>query len=708
MRTIEGIEYKSGQELVDETISMYNDFRDKRYTWASQAQENTEFRLNIQYSKEQEEAIEARGNAAIVNNRIHPAVEMAKALLTSRRPGFNVVGREDSDVKTAKVFSELVKYVWDISDGDSVMRAVIDDYYVKGMGCILAYIDPLADNGKGEVKIRDIDPLNVYIEPNCRDKFCNDGDIIISELTTKREAMSTYYYYKNTIEGANGDWSSDRPIGNNTGSETIFFPEMAESMNIGGLESDDYIRKYERYSHVFFDRFRIYESWTQRELVLTDEEYKEYISKPAWIVNNQVLTDPESVQKVQEEYKMILQQADQQEIPVDEIPELKIEEVTMEELYGMELLEVVKVPVRRVVKSVIFGDKHLYTQIMPVENHLLITLMNIHTRTPYPVADISLAKDMQRYINKIRSLIIAHATTATNMKVLIPTGSIDKEEFEREWARPGVGIEVDMDLGVPVVAQPTPLPSELYNNEAMAKADIDHLLGIYEMMAGNSAAAPHTYKATLAMDEFGQRKIGSKLKDIESALKALGRVIVSLCQEHYTIRKTFRIVQPNNSMTEYAINNKMYDDKSGEISTINDITKGSYDITVVSGSTLPNNRYMELELYMEAYKNGLIDNVEVLKKTDIFDMEGVLERSDMTNQLKGMVQQQQEEIKRLKGDMQTRDRQVKNLSDRVNVEKTKSKLKEAEIQAKHATALYGERLNDQLTMTDKVTKLNNK
>ena len=102
---------------------------------------------------------------------------------------------------------------------------------------------------------------------------------------------------------------------------------------------------------------------------------------------------------------------------------------------------------------------------------------------------------------------------------------------------------------------------------------------------------------------------------------------------------------------------------------MNNITIGKYDVVYVSGSTLPSNRYAELEFYMDAYKNGIIDRQEVLKKTEVFDMEGVMQRTDIIAQLQGQLQQSGEEIKKLKGDLQTRDREAVNLRKKVEVEK---------------------------------------
>ena len=322
--------------------------------------------------------------------------------------------------------------------------------------------------------------------------------------------------------------------------------------------------------------------------------------------------------------------------------------------------------------------------------------MNIHNRTPYPVSDVRMVKDLQEYINKTRSLIVAHATTSTNTKILIPSGSVDMQDFENRWAQPGVAIEVDMDQGAPQPIQPTPLPNTLYQNEQVAKSDIDHALGLYELMQGNSEAAPHTYKATVSLDEFGQRKIKSKLQDIESGLVRIARVAIPIMQQLYQAEKVVRIVQPNNSITEYAINKKLYDDKSGELNVINDISRGAFDVVVITGSTLPTNRFAQLEMYMDAYEKGIIDKQEVLKKTEVFDMEGVLTRTDIVGKLQGELEQASEEIKKLKGDMQTREREVYHAKQRAELEKFKADLDKVSTQGKASGRLFEKRLDDAL------------
>tara|TARA_E500000305_G_scaffold109802_2_gene115780 strand:+ start:1063 stop:3162 length:2100 start_codon:yes stop_codon:yes gene_type:complete len=669
------------KEIVDETKHLFDLYSQKRRTWADHAQEDKEFRLGKQWSLEQKETLEARGQAPVVVNRIHPAVETAKALLTANRPGFRVSPREDSDNKVAQVFNSLLEYCWQISQGETVLRQVVDDYYVTGVGYMLCYQDPLKDDGKGEVCFKDIDPLDVYVDPNSRDRLYDDAEsIIISRLFTREQAKSMYPMYKKAIKNAASDQKSDMPVTTRDDNDQTTWPE-----DVMTREDTDYIRGYERYYKIIVDKFRIFETFSGKEYLFNEMEFESYIQRPVWIVNNKPIFRQEVISKLSSQGMMP-------------------RESSIPELIEMGIIKMVKVQVQRVKQCIIMGDKYLYSRELPTEHYPLVPFMNLHTRTPYPMSDVRLVKNLQEYINKIRSLVIAHATTSTNAKVLIPEGSVDMKEFEEKWAMPGVGIAVDFSEGQPVTVQPTPLPNELYKNEADAKQDIDHQLGLYELMMGNSGAAPQTYKATVAIDEFGQRKIKSKQADIEGGLRRIAEVAIPMMQQLYKTEKVFRIANPNNTTSKYMINKKMVDDKTGEINKFNDITIGKYDVIVVTGSTLPTNRYAQLELYMDAYKNGVIDRQEVLKKTEVFDMEGVMERTDAIGKMEGQIKQQQEELKKLRGDLQTRDREAVALRKKVEVEKFKSNLDKVSNKAQASGTVFEKRLNDAISSISKEIK----
>ena len=689
------------EDIVDTTQKIWKSYSQKRDVWALQAQEDKEFRLGRQWTAEQQRILLERGQAPLVVNRIHPAVEAAKALLTSGKPQFRVSPREDSDNKVAQVFNGLLEYMWYISDGNQALRNVIDDYYVMGMGAMMVYIDPLKDYGRGEVCIKDVDPLDVYIDPNSREKLGDDAEnIIVSRLFTKEQAMQMYPMYKDAIKTAQSDLDTDRPTTSRVDDKGIIFPEDTQTKTDASWgENSEYIRGYERYYKIWVKRFHIKNNVDNTEEVMLEEEMSDYMARPAIRVNGQVITDAEKAKGIIDQLMMKYEQgvqAAEMDDEKDAPPMPQIEELSHADLVEEGLIETVSVPVQRVKMCVIMGDQYLYSRILPVENYPIVFFMNIHNRTPYPVSDVRMVKDMQEYINKTRSLIIAHATTSTNTKILIPSGSVDMQDFENRWAQPGVAIEVDMDQGAPQPIAPTPLPNTLYQNEQIAKTDIDHALGLYELMQGNSEVAPHTYKATVSLDEFGQRKIKSKLQDIEASLVRVARIAIPIMQQLYQAEKVVRIVQPNNSLTEYAINKKLYDDKSGVVNVINDISRGAFDVVVITGSTLPTNRFAQLEMYMDAYEKGIIDKQEVLKKTEVFDMEGVLERTDIVGKLQGELQQASEQIKKLKGDMQTREREVYHARQRAELEKFKADLDKVSTQGKASGRLFEKRLDDAL------------
>ena len=703
------------QDIVTETLDLFDRYSSKRDNWAQHAKEDKEFRLGRQWSKEQRETLESRGQAPIVINRVHPAVESAKAMLTSNRPSFRAAPREDSDNKIAQVMSNLLSYMYDISDGRTVVRQCVDDYYVMGIGFIHVYQDPMMDMGKGEVCFHDVDPLDVYVDPNARSRYFDDAEnIIISKLFTKDQAKKLWPMYKEKIENATSkgaygnanDWNAPATTREDDGE--IQFPE-----DVGRVNDVDYIRGYERYYKVDVPEFRIFEKFSNKEDLLNEEQFAQYMQQKAFMVAGQLMTDANqamqmytqlqqaNVDRHEQELQMMVQ-AGYNRKSIEDFKErgpdkVEFQEIPYEALVQQGQIEVVKVTISRVKQCVIIGDTKLYSRILPLEKYPIVPVMNIHTRTPYPVSDVRMIKGLQEYINKTRSLIIAHATTSTNTKILVPEGSVDMKDFEEKWAQPGVAIPYDPTDGAPMPVQPTPLPNELYQNELTAKNDIDHALGLYEMMMGNAQAAPQTYKATISIDEFGQRKMKSKLADIEAALTRVGQVAIPLIQQLYTSQKTFRVIQPNNSINEYIINKRMVDDKTGEIKVLNDITVGKYDIIVVSGSTLPSNRYAELEFYMDAYQKGLVDRQEVLKKTEIFDMEGVMQRTDEVGKLQQALEQAEETIKQLKGDMQSRDREAINLRKRIEVEKFKSDLDGVSNKAKAAGTIFEKRLDDNLS-----------
>jgi len=703
---------KTKEEYASETVELFNSFNSgNRSTWGMQAVEDREFRLGAQWSAADKEILESRQQAALVINRIHPAVELAKAMLTAKRPTFRVSAMEDSDNKTAAAINGFIQYIWSISNGDRQMSKVIDDFYVTGMGVLLAYIDPFADGGRGEVKFRAIDPLQVYIDPNSQDEFCSDAsDIMISRTYTKGQLERIYPKYKEALNTASGNPYSELATAGGSSENLIVFAGAETSANHDG----EYVRGYERYTKVWVDLIRVFEKWSKQEFNMTEEQFAEYLEKPIWAINGNLVKEEVMAQQMvtsivqqyeqeMQQYEQILAQAEQdpniamqmqqQGIQAPQPPQ--IQQLQMKDMLQNEQITLVKVPMQRIYMGVVAGDKFLYGRLLACEEYPIITLMNMHTGSPFPLSDVRMIKDLQKYVNKIKSLIVAHASTSTNVKVMVPRGT-DVEALKEQWAQPGAIIEVDFTEGTPIPVMPLPMPNELYQNEQVAKGDIDHQLGLYDSMMGNTANAPDTYRGIMMLDEFGQRRIRVKQAVVEDALQTLGKLLIAFIQEFYVAEKQIRILQPNNSLTEFAVNKRLYDDYGSVVGTLNDVSVGKYDVLVISGSTLPSNRFAQLEFYRDMYRDQIIDRVEVLKKTDVFDIEGVLTRIDTIEQLKGALDEAQQKIKTLEGDIQTRERELFHTKLNAAVDREAMTAHAQTLEQGKALELHNARLGDTL------------
>ncbi len=692
------------------TERLFNAYSAAATPWMQQLQEDVDFRNGAQWTEDEKKKLKRRKQKAIVDNVIKPAVEQAKALLTANRPRFSSAAQEDSDVRTGKMFSELMSYIWNVSDGDIQHKLVIDDYYVKGMGAWFIDYDAHADFGKGEVFLRSLDPRELYIDPNAKDFFARDAaHMMIVRRVTAEQIQQTLPEKAHEILALGRPDSTDyRPLSQQSGDE-------GQTDRVEEAEHQKY-RAIDRYSRVKVTYTNIVRKPDNFEKVLVLAEAKKYFAAPAMIMRSakgdRYLTEPDEVAEATRVYQETggvfhyiqdptTGQPVMQPGPAGEnaIPdsETQIIPTTNAALLKAGIFDVRTYYENRIQRVFDIGGVLIFDGVLPISSYPIVPVMNHWDRNPYPMSDVRFVRPIQQYINKLESLIMLHAANASNIKVIAPEGT-NIENLERALQKPGLAVgKYNPELGQPVIGAPIPLPNELYQNVAMAKASIERILGIYEFMQGNMEKAPETYKGTIAMDENAQRRIRSKLADVEAALTQLGRVVVEMIQAYYTEHKVIRILEPNHEQRQVEINVPIYDTLGEDvIERINDVTVGRYDIVLVSGSMLPANRWARFDYYVQLYQLGLIDQVEVLKQTEVVDMEGVLNRHNEILQLRQQVEQLQEQLKQVSGDLQTAQRESVQDRKRVEVEKFKGKLKDMEAQGKAAATVFTQRLTDTL------------
>ena len=652
---------------VKEVRELFDRWKDARADWDTAAREDIDFYLGNHFSQAEVDELDSRNQSSMPMDRLYSAIEQFKAIITSKTPKFSAVGREDSDNKLANVWRTILEYIWDRSDGNEIFKQVVHDYAVTGLGYFYCYLDKDGDYGRGEVKFTYVDPFRVYVDPNSRNRYFDDASgMIVSTILSEQQLIDLYPQMNqpieegsdktliDEIEGISGE--EDYPNSTNKTTMESFTPDNSKDKDYG-------VNKYrllEYYRKVRVPFYRVIDTRTGDERIMTQEDFA------------QMAQDKDFAKAIERQ-----------------------------------LIDYVEVTQPRIKLTCTVGQIVLYEMICDTDIYPIVPVPNIWTNTPYPMSDVRKNKSFQRFLNKTVSLITSHAQASAGLKLLVPQGSVsDIEELERDWANPNATIEYDPSFGEPHFPQPAPLASSILTLPKMIEGYIDLNIGIFEMMQGSTEAAPKTYSATMMMEDVGQRRSKSKLRDIEGSLKRLGQVAYNMAKQHYGFKKTFRIVQPNNDLTEFTINKRLYDDKTKELQSIeNDISVGQFDIRIIGNSTLPSNKWGEWQIYMEAYQAGLIDRVEALKKTEIFDKEGILQRTDEVAKLQGMLQQTQEQLKKVSGDLQTAERESVSSRKRTEVEKFKTRLKEQELDVKSQNKLSANKLGNAVKLESEKLRL---
>ena len=631
-----------------ENREIFQRYAEARRDWDVEARDAIDFTLGNHYTSEESEILQSIGQADFTIDRIYAAIDKLKSLMTSRPVKFGVTAREDSDTKLANVWRTLLEYIYDISDGQHHFKQAVHDYATAGIGYFYAYIEPEADYGRGEVMFTHVNPFRVYVDPASRDRYFKDAaNILLSTILTKEQLLDLYpdvEEFLPNIETHNmSDYYDDYPDSQQKNSQNVFTPAEVEDKDYESTIAQRY-RIIERFSKVRVPYYRVADQQNNTESIMSQEAFQIFAAENEAQFNNNT--------------------------------------------YAF-----VEIPQTRIKVTASLGQVLLYETILDTDTYPIVPIPNIWTNTPYPKSDVNKVKDMQRLLNKLFSLALSHAQTSAGLKLLVPQGSVESiSQLEKDWANPNAVIEYDPSFGEPHFPSPQPLTSQFYALINQVERYIDLNFGVPELLQGFKEGAPNSVRGTMLLAQMGEGRGASKLRDIEMALQQLGKVLYQMSKEHYTFEKKFRIVQPNNDITQFAINNRMYDDKTKELVKIeNDITSGQFDVRVVSGSTMPNNKHAEYQMYLEAFQLGLIDRTEALKKSEIFDKEGVLQRTGEIQRAQQVIAQLQDQIKVLSGDLQTAQRESMSDRKRVEVQKFKTDLNKVVTGAKAQQKVNTER-----------------
>jgi hypothetical protein len=665
-----------------------------RQRWQTVSQKGYDFYLNEQLTKDEQTMLEESGMPTFTINRITPIIEIMKYFVTANNPKWKAVGATGDDADVAQVHSDIADYCWYLSNGKSLYSQIVLDSLTKGLGFFLVDIDKDADRGMGEVRFNRIDPYDVFVDPASRDFLFRDATFIQIRKNISRARLINMLpqfetRIKKVTKGSDVVSYSQRDA---EFTDSIQPEDLTYGVNMDA-EDEDILPYYETYSKKKFKYRNVYIKIepSEAELLMLKEAVKDQLEAfqqeiEVQLIEKQLQIEqqvqageviPErgklmvensqkmAAQAIQEKEMELISQAREEATIVKEqvMSESQFLEFEKDENFKKNIIDSVEFYENRIIKTCSVGDDtFLFEQIIPISEYPIVPMPYMYTGTPYAMSAVTPLIGKQQEINKAHQIMLHNANLSSNLRWMYEEGSVPEDEWEKYSSAPGALLKYRQGFAPPTPIQPAPINNAFFTVVQQGKTDAEYISGVPSAMMGFSQDQAETYRGLLANDEFGTRRLKAWMNSIaEPALEHVGRIFKMMAQNHYTIEKVFRIVQPeanNQEEKEVRINVNLYNDYGKAVGKYKDYASARFDVRIIAGATLPLNRWALLEEYFRWYQAGLIDDIAMLSETDIRNKEKIVERKSMLSQMQSQLQSVQELVKEKDGTIETLQRQL--------------------------------------------------
>lgn len=705
---------QSALEKAKEHIEIYEKYGEGEYNeWAQEFADDVAFINNVQLTVETVSALQDANQPITVLNECKPARDQVVGRMCANEPRWMAFPRESIiDNGLAGKVSDFAGYLWDSSATNMHFRKAVENFEDGGMFILAVYYDPNADQGKGDIRYEAISPAKVRIDPRCTWRNAqNASNIFLGDVLSEEEVKLRFPDFN--FDGAR-EWIGD------VTQQSLRQVTSGQKMQGNFLSGVKYYRVIDRYQKIKINMLWVYDPNTNFEKILDKKALQQFLQQQACILvqagRERAITDEEQVQQflrlqatygdtwyemtdgtirsgVAETGSPEATQTGQLIYPVPNST-TQITPVTMEDLMQQGYIRYETVPVDRIKRSLVIGEKLYREAVLPISLYPFGITMLHHTDTPYCYGDTRLAKSAQEQINKIASIIIAYNINISALRAFIQKGSMNKGELEKKWGKAGAQFfEYDQELGgVPIIVQLTQMSTAFFAQQDRLRAFIERIYGAYPEVEGQMQTPPNTLGGTMLLDEQGLRRTASKLKLIEDALNIVGYVTGELIPYVYDERKVAQVIK-GGKVVSHVFNMEEID---GDITRIvNDLTSTRYNLKIVSGSTLPTNQAVRYSQALRLLELGAIKNpTPVIRESGLPDVEEIIQNEDLIKQAMGTIQNLEQMVKSLQGQNQTLQSEARHANEKALVAKTKADL-DALVSKANATVILGkERTND--------------
>jgi hypothetical protein len=202
------------------------------------------------------------------------------------------------------------------------------------------------------------------------------------------------------------------------------------------------------------------------------------------------------------------------------------------------------------------------------------------------IGELEPIESLQYELNDRRNQRMDNITLILNRMWKVKNGAnVDEDELVSDA---GGVVHTDDMAGIDSLQMPD-VTSSSYNEETLIKGDIQQTTGVSDFTrgVGSESLGNDTATGISLIQEAGNARFRLKIRNLESAIEHIGRMMVSLNEQFLSEEKAIRIMGDNGF--EW-LNVKPED------------LKGNFDVIVQSGSTLPSNEAVERKQIMEMFQ----------------------------------------------------------------------------------------------------------
>ncbi len=576
-------------------IKDFKKAKSKKNAWIKEAKEDFEFALGKQWKDEDVRTLEGLGVKALTINKIQPNLFLISGIQRQNRSDFRAYPEGEEDGVTADIASMLLKNSMKRTQGEYRLSEMFEDGAICGEGWVEPYIDYTYDLLNGDLRLKKVNPFNVFVDPASTEFDLSDAEYAI-KLTPKLTEEQVLHLYPDK-----------KRLLRRMADGRINLDSLGDIENLGSThQTDDYEE----------DEFINDEGEIDAKLYdLVEYHYKKYV--PTYYVADKKTSKLQKF-KTKKEAESFVSAATANDENPDE-PSAVFIERSIPEIWTCVVIGQTKIDDYRCD----FYPRWKNFPLIPYYAHRITT--PIDDREYMTQGIVRSLKDPQREINKRRTQELRHLNQSANSGWLSQEGAwADDTDVEGFGSAPGVDLNYKKGFDKPERITPTPLSQGHAQLVEENSQDMKEISGINADLLAMNESTTQSGRAIHLRQQQGIVMIQRMIDNFGQTKRLIADFILSQLGELYTTETAIRVC--GNAFVKDNFEKPVLDERGmpvlddrGELQmevneedviaifnmVLTDTEVGKYDISVGEGANSETVRYANYMLLMELAEKGL-------------------------------------------------------------------------------------------------------